>query len=73
MWKIEQALERIIGVAPAFLRPPYGNYNDLVRQVSKERGQDRTFRSVFLSIASSTFICLISPPFFDICSCALGL
>lgn len=40
MWKVEQALERIIGAAPAFMRPPFGNYNDLVRQVSAQRGQN---------------------------------
>ncbi|KAG8908939.1 Carbohydrate esterase 4 protein [Tulasnella sp. 403] len=39
MWKVEQALQRIIGVTPAFMRPPYGNYNDLVRQASYIRGQ----------------------------------
>ena len=30
---------RIAGVRPAFVRPPYGNYNDLVRQVAAARGQ----------------------------------
>jgi len=39
MWRVEQALERIIGVKPAFMRPPYGNYNNLVRQVAAQRGQ----------------------------------
>jgi len=39
MWKVEQALERILGAAPAFMRPPYGNYNDLVRQVAYQRNQ----------------------------------
>ncbi|KZP17885.1 carbohydrate esterase family 4 protein [Athelia psychrophila] len=39
MWRVEQALQRILGVTPAFMRPPYGNYNDLVRQVAKQRGQ----------------------------------
>ncbi|KXN82672.1 Peptidoglycan-N-acetylglucosamine deacetylase [Leucoagaricus sp. SymC.cos] len=39
MWKVEQALQRIVGVYPAFMRPPYGNYNDLVRQASAVRGQ----------------------------------
>jgi len=38
-WLIEQALERILGIKPAFMRPPYGNYNDLVRQVAYQRGQ----------------------------------
>jgi len=39
MWRVEQALERILGVTPAFMRPPYGEYNDLVRQASYIRGQ----------------------------------
>ncbi|PPQ69529.1 hypothetical protein CVT26_001787 [Gymnopilus dilepis] len=39
MWRVEQALSRIVGVYPAFMRPPYGNYNDLVLQASAIRGQ----------------------------------
>jgi len=39
MWRTEQAMQRIIGVTPAFMRPPYGEYNDLVRQVAYQRGQ----------------------------------
>jgi len=39
MWRVEQALQRIVGVVPAFMRPPYGNYNDLVLQASYVRGQ----------------------------------
>ncbi|KAJ6459472.1 carbohydrate esterase family 4 protein [Mycena vitilis] len=39
MWRVEQALKRIIGVTPAFMRPPYGNYNDLVRQAAYLRNQ----------------------------------
>ncbi|KAK0446151.1 carbohydrate esterase family 4 protein [Armillaria borealis] len=39
MWRVEQALQRIVGVVPAFMRPPYGNYNDLVLQASYIRGQ----------------------------------
>ncbi|KAJ7503521.1 carbohydrate esterase family 4 protein [Mycena galericulata] len=30
----DDALERILGIKTEFLRPPYGNYNDLVRQVA---------------------------------------
>jgi len=30
----DQAFQRILGVTPAFLRPPYGSYNDLAREVS---------------------------------------
>jgi len=39
MWRVEQAFQRIIGVKPAFMRPPYGSYNDLVRAASFIRGQ----------------------------------
>jgi len=39
MWRVEQALLRITGAYPAFMRPPYGNYNDLVRRASAIRGQ----------------------------------
>ncbi|KAF5327284.1 hypothetical protein D9619_004031 [Psilocybe cf. subviscida] len=39
MWRVEQALQKIIGVTPAFMRPPYGSYNTLVRQASYIRGQ----------------------------------
>ncbi|KAF8072278.1 carbohydrate esterase family 4 protein [Lyophyllum atratum] len=38
-WRVEQALTKIAGVVPAFARPPYGEYNDLVRQVADARGQ----------------------------------
>ncbi|KAF9264324.1 carbohydrate esterase family 4 protein [Marasmius fiardii PR-910] len=38
-WRVEQALQRIVGVTPAMMRPPYGSYNDLVRQVAQARGQ----------------------------------
>jgi len=39
MWRVELALSRILGVTTAWMRPPYGNYNDLVRQVAKQRNQ----------------------------------
>uniref|UniRef100_A0A0W0G5I6 Putative carbohydrate esterase family 4 protein n=1 Tax=Moniliophthora roreri TaxID=221103 RepID=A0A0W0G5I6_MONRR len=39
MWRVEQALERIVGAVPAFMRPPYGSYNDNVRWASAVRGQ----------------------------------
>ncbi|KAF5374533.1 hypothetical protein D9615_009075 [Tricholomella constricta] len=38
-WRVEQALQRITGVIPAFARPPYGEYNDLVVEVARVRGQ----------------------------------
>lgn len=37
--KIETALERILGVTPAWMRPPWGEYNEIVRNVSGRRGQ----------------------------------
>ncbi|KAJ8090213.1 hypothetical protein PM082_018804 [Marasmius tenuissimus] len=37
--KMEQALQRITGVVPAFMRPPFGSYNNLVREVAAARGQ----------------------------------
>ncbi|KAF7351549.1 hypothetical protein MSAN_01587400 [Mycena sanguinolenta] len=39
MFRMEQAFSRIIGVIPAFMRPPYGNYNDDVLSVMSSRGQ----------------------------------
>ena len=36
--KNELAFQRLLGVTPAFLRPPYGNYNNLSRQIAAERG-----------------------------------
>ncbi|KAF5329758.1 hypothetical protein D9619_009114 [Psilocybe cf. subviscida] len=36
---VDQALRKIIGVTPAFMRPAYGEYNSLVEQVATERGQ----------------------------------
>ncbi|KAH8826095.1 carbohydrate esterase family 4 protein [Flagelloscypha sp. PMI_526] len=39
MWRVEQALQRIIGVQPAFMRPPYGSFNDNVRSAASVRGQ----------------------------------
>ncbi|KAG5733411.1 Chitin deacetylase [Termitomyces sp. T112] len=38
-WRVEQALIRIAGTYPAFARPPYGEYNDMVREVAQMRGQ----------------------------------
>jgi peptidoglycan/xylan/chitin deacetylase (PgdA/CDA1 family) len=39
-WLMEEALMKIAGVYPAFARPPYGSYNDLVREVAGMRGQN---------------------------------
>ncbi|KAF9021192.1 putative chitin deacetylase [Hymenopellis radicata] len=40
MWRVEQAFQRIVGVTPAYMRPPYGSFNDQVLAVASERGQD---------------------------------
>ncbi|KAJ8516272.1 hypothetical protein ONZ45_g6394 [Pleurotus djamor] len=39
MWRVELALQRIVGVQPAFMRPPYGEFNGMVRAAAKIRGQ----------------------------------
>jgi peptidoglycan/xylan/chitin deacetylase (PgdA/CDA1 family) len=39
MYRTEEALSRIVGVLPGLMRPPYGSYNDQVRQVSGDRNQ----------------------------------
>ncbi|KAF8499475.1 chitin deacetylase [Hysterangium stoloniferum] len=39
MFRTELALQRIIGVNPAIMRPPYGSYNDNVRRVAFARNQ----------------------------------
>ncbi|KAF8992284.1 chitin deacetylase [Cyathus striatus] len=37
-WLVEEAIMKITGAYPAFTRPPYGEYNDLVREVAGARG-----------------------------------
>ncbi|TEB33633.1 carbohydrate esterase family 4 protein [Coprinellus micaceus] len=39
MWLTEQAITRITGGVPAWMRPPYGNHNSLVREASGVRNQ----------------------------------
>lgn len=39
MARTDQAIQRILGVVPAFFRPPFGSYNDLVLTVAGSRGQ----------------------------------
>lgn len=36
-----EAFSRILGIKPAFMRPPYGNYNDNVREIAYARNQSR--------------------------------
>ncbi|KIJ95544.1 carbohydrate esterase family 4 protein [Laccaria amethystina LaAM-08-1] len=35
----QEAIEHITGALPAFMRPPYGEYNDVVLEVAASRGQ----------------------------------
>ncbi|KAB5589663.1 Carbohydrate esterase family 4 protein [Ceratobasidium theobromae] len=37
--RTNNAIRKITGAFPAFMRPPYGNYNDHVRQVAADNGQ----------------------------------
>ncbi|KAJ3562818.1 hypothetical protein NP233_g9339 [Leucocoprinus birnbaumii] len=39
MAKIREALIKVAGVDPAFMRPPYGEYNDNVLQVAQQLGE----------------------------------
>ena len=39
MARTEQAIQRLIGVQVAFTHPPYGEYNNNVRQVAANRNQ----------------------------------
>lgn len=39
MYRMEQAFARILGVKPAFVRPPYGSYNDDLLEIAYKRGQ----------------------------------
>jgi peptidoglycan/xylan/chitin deacetylase (PgdA/CDA1 family) len=39
-WRVEEAFQKIVGVTPAFMRPPYGAYNELVKAVADLRHQD---------------------------------
>ena len=39
MARTEQAIQRLIGVQVTFTRPPYGEYNNIVRQVAANRNQ----------------------------------
>lgn len=40
MTKLEEALKKIIGVVPRYMRPPYGAYNDRVRRVLGSLGYE---------------------------------
>ncbi|KAJ6492194.1 hypothetical protein C8R45DRAFT_1212971 [Mycena sanguinolenta] len=40
MYRMEEAFSRILGIKPAFMRPPYGDYNDNVQSIAAGRGQN---------------------------------
>ncbi|KAK6988295.1 hypothetical protein R3P38DRAFT_2804759 [Favolaschia claudopus] len=39
MFRMEEALVRILGVMPAFMRPPFGDYNSNIQSIAASRGQ----------------------------------
>lgn len=39
MFRMEEAFSRILGIKPAFMRPPFGDYNNNVQSVAAARGQ----------------------------------
>jgi peptidoglycan/xylan/chitin deacetylase (PgdA/CDA1 family) len=39
MFRMEEAFSRILGIKPAFMRPPYGDYNDNIQSIAAARGQ----------------------------------
>jgi peptidoglycan/xylan/chitin deacetylase (PgdA/CDA1 family) len=38
LWRVEEAMIKILGLKPKYFRAPYGEYNDLTLQVLGERG-----------------------------------
>ncbi|KAJ6479540.1 carbohydrate esterase family 4 protein [Mycena vitilis] len=39
MFRMEEALSRILGIKPAFMRPPYGSYDNNIQSIAAGRGQ----------------------------------
>ncbi|KAJ7635001.1 hypothetical protein FB45DRAFT_478962 [Roridomyces roridus] len=39
MYRMEEAFSRILGIKPAFMRPPFGDYNSNVQSIAAARGQ----------------------------------
>lgn len=39
MFRMEEAFSRIVGILPAFMRPPYGAYNSNIQSIAAGRGQ----------------------------------
>ncbi|KAJ6473636.1 carbohydrate esterase family 4 protein [Mycena vitilis] len=40
MFRMEEAFSRILGIKPAFMRPPYGEYNGEIQSIASARGQN---------------------------------
>ena len=39
MFRMEEAFSRILGIKPAYMRPPFGDYNDNIQSIAAARGQ----------------------------------
>lgn len=39
MYRMEEAFSRILGIKPAFMRPPFGDYNSNIQSIAASRGQ----------------------------------
>ncbi|KAJ7451576.1 hypothetical protein FB451DRAFT_1186111 [Mycena latifolia] len=39
MFRMEEAFSRILGIKPAFMRPPFGDYNSNIQSIAAARGQ----------------------------------
>ncbi|KAJ7289708.1 hypothetical protein C8J57DRAFT_433996 [Mycena rebaudengoi] len=39
MFRMEEAFSRILGIKPAFMRPPFGDFNNNVQSIAAARGQ----------------------------------
>ncbi|KAJ7722111.1 hypothetical protein B0H14DRAFT_3520424 [Mycena olivaceomarginata] len=39
MFRMEEAFSRILGIKPAFMRPPFGDFNDNIQSIAAARGQ----------------------------------
>ncbi|KAJ7635006.1 hypothetical protein FB45DRAFT_1025905 [Roridomyces roridus] len=40
MYRMEEAFSRILGIKPAFMRPPFGDYNSNIQSIAAARGQN---------------------------------
>jgi hypothetical protein len=51
-----EAFSRILGIKPAFMRPPYGDYNDNIREIAHARNQSCASISLFVSPSLTLFL-----------------